>query len=192
MADMTRFWIGLGIGLAIGLGIGLRNGLVVGVGVIGLIYVVWVVWKNHRTEKTEWTAAEGAEAAEAVQEPSLNSDADWTSLDQLALDIARLEALTLWHSNERPLFRDIPVRNVNVEGGWDLFCDDWENDISVNYEQIFREIRTISPSQRARRLRLAKEKSAYARTACTAMSITLPDGSKNTLPSWMIITPGKG
>ena len=191
MAD-THFWAGLGIGLAIGLGMGLRNGFVVGVGVIGLICMVWVVWKNYRAKETEWTAAEVAEAAEAAQEPSLNSDADWTSLDQLALDIARLEALTLWYSNVSPLFRDIPVRNVNVEGGWDLFCDDWESDISENYEKTFREIRTVNPGQRSRRLRLANENSARARTACTAMSITLPDGSKNTLPSWMIIAPGEG
>src|SRR5713101_411771 len=89
---------------------------------IGLgIFIVHLVLKDQRTKKAE-------RAAEAVQEPSLSSDdsnAEWTRLDQIALDIARHETLALWHADGRPIFRDIPVKDISVEGGWNFFCDDW-------------------------------------------------------------------
>lgn len=175
---MTLLWIGLAFGFAIGLGIGHRNALLFGVGLIGLVYMLW---KNHRAKKAERASAE------AAQEPSLNFyDADWTSLDEVALDIARFETLTSWQANQRSLFRDVPVKDINVEGGWDIFSDDWGDDISKNYEKIFRQIRALSPCKRARRLQSAKDESASARATCAAKSIILPDGSKTNLPSWML------
>jgi hypothetical protein len=95
--------------------------------------------------------AERARAHEATQEPSLmNEDADWTTLDQLAMDIVRLETLISWHANKRPIFRDVPVRDIDVEGGRDVFSDDWGPDISKHYERTFREIRALSPRRTIR------------------------------------------
>lgn len=129
---------------------------------------------------------------EATQEPSLtNDDADWTRLDQLARDIARLETLTSWHASERPIFRDAPVRDINVEGGWDVFNDDWGDDISNQYERVFREIRVLTPAARAQRLKVAEGESVPARAACTKKSIKLPDGTlKSYLHGCCLISAG--
>jgi hypothetical protein len=125
---------------------------------------------------------------EATQEPALtNDDADWTRLDQLAMDIARLETLTSWHANERRIFRLAPVRDINCEGGWDVFNDEWGADISNQYERVFREIRVLTPAARARRLKVAERESIPARAACTKNSIKLPDGTQAKLPPWMLL-----
>ena len=145
-------------------------------------FVVYMVWKIRREQKLERNA-------EAIQEPSLNTDADWTLLDELAIDIARHESLARWYAQGRTLFRDTPVADSNIEGGWDVFCEEWGADIPENYEKIFYEIRGLRPRQRARRLKIAEKQSAPARAACNAKPIILPDQSKKTLPSWMQITP---
>jgi hypothetical protein len=142
----------------------LRNLLWIVVGIF-IVFIVYRIWKNYETTK------KAERAHEATQEPSLmNDDADWTTLDQLAMDIARLETLTSWHANQRPIFRSAPVRDINVEGGWDVFSDEWGPDISKHYERIFREIRSLSSAERARRRKVAERESVSARTACTESS----------------------
>jgi hypothetical protein len=149
--------------------------------IVVVIVIVYCIWRNYETKKAE-------RAHEATQEPSLmNDDANWTTLDQLAMDIARLETLTSWHANQRPIFRDAPVRDINVEGGWDVFSDDWGPDISKHYERIFREIRALSPAKRAQRRKVSEKESISARAACTKNSIELPDGTQAKLPSWMLL-----
>lgn len=48
---------------------------------------------------------------ETMQSPALHTDADWTDLDQLVLDIARLETLASWYAGEREFLRDLPIAN---------------------------------------------------------------------------------
>jgi len=144
-----------------------------------LVYVFWSIRHDQKIERR----------AEAIQEPSLNTDADWTLLDELAIDIARHESLARWYAQGRPLFRDTPVVDRNVEGGWEFFCDEWGDDIPENYEKIFYKIRGMRPGERARLLKIAEKQSASARASCNAYPIILPDQSKASLPSWMQITP---
>jgi hypothetical protein len=80
------------------------------------------------------------------------------------------------------------VRDLNVEGGWDVFRDEWGSHISENYERIFRDIKGLNDRERRRRLDTAKKASVAARTAYTSAPIVLPDGSKRKLPSWMLTT----
>ena len=73
--------------------------LLIGFGLI----LAYIVWKDHRAKKAQWTA-------ESAQEPSLNTDdADWTNLDQLALDIARYEALASWQAPDISPFSVTPL-----------------------------------------------------------------------------------
>lgn len=146
--------------------------------VLCVIFITVIGWQMIRDNKIK-------RHEEAIQEPSLNTDADWTLLDELAIDISRHESLARWYAQGRQIFRDAPLKDVNVEGGWEVFCDEFGEDIPENYERIFQEIRGLKPRERARRLRAAEKLSVSARGAYNAKPIILPDQSTFSFPAWM-------
>jgi hypothetical protein len=107
-------------------------------------------------------------------------------LSTLALDIARLETLADWHTAGRSILRDVPVKDYNCEGGWDITLEEWGNEISDRQKRIRREIEFLSSRKRAKRLEDAGKKAVAARAFYMAKSIVLPDGSKGKLPTWIV------
>lgn len=101
-----------------------------------------------------------------------------------ALDIARLEVLTEWHTAGKPILRDPPIESEECRGEWKIFADGFALDIVSRRRQMRNEIEDLPSRKRRSRLKAAEKKSAAARLAC-AQPIILPDGTRMELPSWM-------
>ena len=146
---------------------------------IGLCLAIWWLFSRWRRP--------GVEASEALQRPALRHDElPWTKLDQLVLNVARHDVLALWHSDERQLWLDTPVYDVNVDGGWNVTSDDFGQDIGNRYEQLFPVLCAMPSKQRNAVLRAAEAKSREARLKVRDVEIRHPDGTVHEFPSWMI------
>ncbi len=93
------------------------------------------------------------------------------SVNEAAIDIARYKYLVVCYMKEMVIFREKPKHNSAIEGGYEVFIDNWFSDAESIYFTTFNDLKGKLESELKDEIREAKKISTSARNYYSAQFI---------------------